>query len=271
MLEPVPRVDSLAQLSAAAAGGAGEVIVCMADFARTGQLSHAAGVELARAAWERGVRPLLQWDLLMTERVLQKKIRQISPLLDRFSALRVQDPGALQWALECVEHGQLSLHWIAEGGNHNLVGLQKWVELIGPRLGRLVLSMQIPAPRLQHYARQLPCPLELLGIGRLLLFYTPRHLLEQFGRAEEEDIRLLASSEESAHNDLPVLSNRHGTFLFHQKHLWLLEQGAELEHMGITHLRLEVSDHRLLSQALRLLQNPVPAFLRSFDGTTPPP
>ena len=185
-----------------------------------------------------------------------------------FAALRIQDPGALQWSLE---HTEIPLQWIVETGTHNLLGLKKWVELTGRRLDRLVLSLQIPRSRLRQYGQELKVPLEILGIGPILLFYTPRHLLEQFGSAELREIRLLATSRESAHKDFPVLSNAHGTFLFHQKHHWLLEYAEELAEMGIGHVRLELPVGDLRDQALELLRkkNPTSHVLEQFKAVYP--
>ena len=266
IISPVLAVDLLSRLQLVAAEGIEEVIIAMGDFSRLGTLSISQGLQLARKAREWGIRPLLQWDLLMTEEVFQRQVGQLSPLLKsgEFHALRLQDAGALQWALE---RSDIPLHWIAETGNHNLLGLQKWVELIGTRLERLVLSCQIPREQLQLYGRELKIPLELLGLGPILLFYSPRHLLENFGHAQTQEIRLLASSEESAHKHFPVRSNRHGTFLFHQKHHWLLQYVDDLAQMGVTHLRLEVESDNMFHQALQLLQSPTTASLEKFQKT----
>ena len=99
--------------------------------------------------------------------------------------------------------------------------------------------MEIPCEQLRYYCQRLRTSLELLGLGPILLLYTPRHLLERFGDAATQGIWAAASSEESAHRNFAVLSNVHGSFLFHPKHFWLLEQVGELTEMGMDYLRLD--------------------------------
>ena len=270
MIAPVVGIDSPAQLDSLAGQGVEEVIIAVRDFSRWGKLSLAEGAELSRAARRKGTRPLLQWDLLMTETVLRKKMPLLRQLLEEgdFCALRVQDSGALQWGLE---ETTLPLHLIVETGNHNLSGLQEWGRLMGKRLERLVLSTQIPRKQLQLYGKKLGHPLELLGLGPILLFYTPRHLLEKFGQVSKEEMGMLASSEESAHKNFSVLSNAHGTFLFHQKHHWLLEHVSDLAAMGITHLRLEAPSEDLLRRALELIRYPDQTSLEDFRVDYPSP
>ena len=99
------------------------------DFSRLGKLSLSEGLKLAQRAREWGIRGIFQWDLLMTESIFQQKASALCFLQEsHFHALRVQDPGALQWALEKT---RLPLHWNVETGNHNLLGLETWVKLIG--------------------------------------------------------------------------------------------------------------------------------------------
>ena len=250
--------------------GVGEVIIGLRDFSRMGKLSQGEGIKLAREARKLGMRALFQWDLLMTEDIFVRKARQIAPLLVNgdFDALRVQDGGALQWALE---ETHLPLHWIVEAGNHNQKALEGWSRLMGERLQRLVLSTQIPKDQLKVYGAKLHCPLEILGLGPILLFYTPRSLLEAFGESSQDDLSVLATSDESAHKDFPVLSNVHGTFLFHQKHHWLLECIGELEERGITHLRLEVDSLDWCKRALGLLQQRDDGAMEAFRADYPHP
>ena len=270
-MTPVVSLDSLRELREAQGQGVKEVLVGIKDFSRLGRLSLPEGLKVAKTAREWGMRAILQWDLLMTETLFQHKITSLSFLKeDDFHALRVQDPGALHWALE---NTQLPLHWNVETGNHNLRSLEKWANFIGKRLERLVLSPQIPQQHLKKYAQRLPCSLELLGLGPILLLYTPRHLLEKFGDARMKEVNVLASSEESAHKNFQVRSNSHGTFLFHQKHYWLLEHVRDLSRMGITHLRLEGQGLTppLRKMALQLMKKSDPALLEKLQATYPTP
>ena len=136
-----------------------------------------------------------------------------------------------------------------------------------------MLSPEISQQQLKEYAQKLPCSLELLGLGPILLFYTPRHLLKRFENVDEEEVHALASSEESAHKNFLVRSNSHGTFLFHQKHYWLLEHVCDLARMGITHLRLDWEGlaSPLRTMALQLMKKSDPLLLKKLQIAYPAP
>lgn len=270
IISPVVWATSQEELLELKALGVEEIIIGLRDFSIMGKLSQKEGILLTREAQKLGMQTFLQWDLLMTENILTQKIAQITSFLEqgRVDALRVQDEGALQWA---QEETALPLHLITERGNHNLKALEGWVQLIGKRLQRLILSPEIPRDWLKVYGGKLPCALEVLGLGPLLLFWTPRPLTEALGHDLQDDFSFLATCDESAHRDFPVLSNTHGTFLFHQKHHWLLEHGRELAAMGITHLRLDVKSFEWKKRALRLLKEGGRDAATSFQKDYPHP
>ena len=268
MLTPVLSVRSLGHLHNLFQWGVGEVIVEFRSFSRLGTLSLEEGQEVARAAKSKGMKVFFQWDLLMTETEMQQQTGEILALLESgdFCALRVQDVGALQWALEKTD---LPLHWIAETGNGNYAALRGWACHIGARLERLVLSIEIPKESLKLYASKLNVSLEILGLGPILLFYTPRHLLGKFGDAAQQDLRASADCDENVHKGLQVLSNTHGTFLFHQKHHGTLPYSKELEQMGLTHVRLAPKTQELEQMALGLLRDPTESRQQEFKRHYP--
>lgn len=212
---------------------------------------------LISRARELGLRILLEWDILMTEDVFESclpVIRKFSNLVD---GLRVQDPGALNW---CVKETNLPLQFIAENGNHNLESLKGWSELSHGRLERIILSIELSRETIAEYCKALPVPCEILGFGRILLFYTPRSLLgnlypEKFSMNEE--LEVLGESEESPHKGFPILENRHGTFMFHIKEFCLIEYAKDLEDSGMGFMRVDLrfSDQKLLGELTSLVSH----------------
>src|SRR5690606_28287579 len=149
--------------------------------------------------------------------------KKLPELLDTFDALRVQDPGALEWSLKNTNK---PLQFIAETGNHNFEALKGWVEYCGDRLERIALSIELSRPVLEEFVKKLKVPCELLVFGRILLFYSPRSLLSPLSPekiAVNEELAALGESEESPHKGFPIVENRHGTFMFHIKEFCLLE------------------------------------------------
>ena len=153
-----------------------ELIFEHQSLSRLGELETATLLEMLEAWKTNGGKAFLQWDLLHDEKSFEKALEVLKKLpLEHFDAVRVQDLGAAYWLRK--NHSHLKLHWIVEGSNHNLKGLQRWSNFLKPQLDRFVLSSEIPGNILQRCIAELPQECEILGIGSILLFYTPRHLL----------------------------------------------------------------------------------------------
>lgn len=216
-----------------------EVILGPRSFSRFGKLSHAEFIQMAKRSKELGLRVLLEWDILMTEDVFETKVKEIIEYLPFVDAIRVQDPGALWWVLQ---NTKCPIQFIAENGNHNLKALEGWIEIANGRLERLILSIELPKTTIQEYLKTLSVPCELLGLGRILLFYTPRSLLSPLNGeklAHNQELAALGESEESPHKGFPLVENQHGTFMFHIKEFCLLDYAKDLNEMGLSYFRID--------------------------------
>lgn len=251
--------------------GLEEVVLGHQHFSRFGKLKKEDYISLAKRARELGLKVIFEWDILMTENVFSPLAKEIVEYLPLMDSLRVQDPGALQWALT---HTDKPLQFIAENGNHNLVALQGWIDHAKGRMERIVLSLELPKSTMGDYLQKLTVPCELLGFGRILLFYTPRSLLsplapEKF--AMNQDLSAVGESEESPHKGFPIVENRHGTFMFHIKEFCLVEFAQELKSMGLGFFRIDlrwgnISDLLLLNQ---LIASPDQSAFENFKEQYP--
>lgn len=216
-----------------------EVILEPKSLSRFGKLTSEEFISLSKRSRELGMRVLLEWDILMTEDVFSTKILDVQKLLPFADSLRVQDPGALHWA---IVNSECPLQFIAENGNHNLKALEGWIELGKGRIERIIISIELSKSVIEDYLRKLTIPCELLGLGRILLFYTPRPLLSSLTPEKvslNEEIMALGESEESPHKGFPLVENQHGTFMFHIKEFCLLEFASELKASGLGFLRID--------------------------------
>lgn len=120
-----------------------EVILEHKSLSRMGKQDTKTMLSLLNASLSCGMSPVLQWDILSTEKTFRNSLTLLNRLpLSKFHAIRVQDLGAAEWVRQ--EHPELPLHLIVETGNHNLTGLLRWVEYFGTQLQRLVLSTELP-------------------------------------------------------------------------------------------------------------------------------
>lgn len=242
--------------------GLDEVILGHKEFSRLGKLNDQELSELSARALELNLKRIFEWDILMTEKDFAPLSSKLSQYLSLFDEIRLQDPGALEFVLN---HTDKKIQWVTENGNHNLFGLQQWESYIGERLTRLVLSIEIPKTSLTEYIKELKTPVEILGLGRILLFYTPRSLLSPLVKnsddpvtksmLQNETFEALGESEESPHKGFPLVENRHGTFMFHIKEFCLLDYVGELSALGLGYFRVDLRSTSL-TDYLSMIKNP---------------
>lgn len=188
---------------------------------------------------------ILEWDVLQQESLFQKNVEILARLsLHEFKAIRVQDPGALNLVKE--KYPWLKIQLIMENGNHNYIGLSRWSNFLGDQLDRLVLSNELSKEHLSRYTHDLKTALEILVFGRILLFYSPRLLLTPLNKEnikaeiKSKNIEAFGTSEESPHAGFPLIENRHGTFMFNVKDLYLLDHLAEIKSLNIQAVRFDL-------------------------------
>ena len=178
---------------------------------------------------------VFEWDILMTQTLWDKNLGHLCERLDFscFDAVRVSDPGALQYLREKAPKCRIQLS--LEGGNHNWRGIARWMELLGGQLEKIILSIELDRTHLKEYLPKIPVKTEILGLGPIPLYYSPRKLLSNIFSTDEatppEGHKAWGRSEESIHRGFRLVENRHGTQMFHAKDLNLLGEKDFLENV----------------------------------------
>ena len=242
-----------------------EVILEHKTLCRMGRLDTDSLLSLTDAALGSGLSPILQWDTLCTESNFENCINLIYNLpLSKFAAIRVQDIGAAEWVRH--ELPEVPIHLIAETGNHNLKALLRWHEYFGKQLQRIVLSSELPIPTLINYCQTLKISCEILAVGRILLFYTPRKLLGNYESSKnsfEFTEKILVPSDQPKRH-FRTLENQHGTFMYHHKDLFLLDFIPEMQNINLKVLRLDFRHMEIKSDWVKKIDK----LLLSFDRQT---
>lgn len=222
--------------------GLNEVIIAPKELNRLSKNSQSEFLELLTRARELGLRVILEWDILINEVDFEKCCEVFNTIATKaYDVIRVQDAGVLEYVLE---NSKKPIQLILENGNHNLAGIQKWVSYVGKRLDRIILSIELSKDLIQSYREELECDIEILVLGRVLLFYSPRKLLSPLKGGDQEGlqefIEAVGESEESPHKGFPIIENTHGSFMFHIKDLFLLDRIEEVEKIGIDFARVDL-------------------------------
>lgn len=265
MLTPVVYLTKESELETLLKEKLTEVIISPSKLSRFGHSSIEEVNTLAMKAQSLGIKTFLEWDILMTEDSFKECTEEFNKIeLDNFTAIRPQDPGAIYW---CLKNTNKKIHLNLETGNHNLRAINSWLDLDRGRIDRVILSIEWSRNQLKELLPKLTCPVEFLGMGRILLFYTPRYLLQAgFSRSESTTqnvnvahwIEASGQSEESPHKGFPLIENQHGTFMFLPSDHCLLDYSNELEELGLNAIRI---DNRFMSNdlflsALKQLRDP---------------
>jgi putative protease len=211
-----------------------EVILHSKGFSRIGRMELSDCLEGAKKLNAAGIKCYFQWDILMVESVFVPTCALFKQIdFEVFNGVRIQDPGALNFLKS--EGFSKEVHFITDQGNHNKLGLQKWIDFWKEGVSRLVISPEIPAKEILRLQGELDIELEVLGAGSILLFYTPRHLVSPlYGEEEQstpktiEQSLVWGKSEESPHKGFPIVENQHGTFMFNTKEVLIFDEVEEL-------------------------------------------
>ncbi|HAZ13309.1 MAG: hypothetical protein A2X86_15195 [Bdellovibrionales bacterium GWA2_49_15] len=177
----------------------------------------------------------LVWDVLMTEEEFQEKKQIFDKANDLFVsrlAWRVVDMGAIHYL---SKHDPIvNFEVDATTGFHNSWALKTLQTFTGPALKKIVLSLELPEAELREIHHDLHTDTEILALGPIPLFYTPRHLLQRFHAH-----RALGKSEETPHSGFVIEDNSQGTFMWLPKDLFLLDHLDEIANSGVKWVRFD--------------------------------
>ena len=266
-MKRVTYLENEEQLDACHRGGVEEVIISPRPLSRYGCQSLKECCALAKKARNKGMGTLLEWDVLLSEKTFSQLEQSTLPSLpwQLFDGIRVQDKGALNYLLTKTS---APIQLILETGNHNIEGIKKILSLTEKRVERVVLSLELPKAKILQYIKQLPTGVEILGLGKILLYHGPRHLLDSPGRAR-------VHSMEGPHRNLTAWENEHGTSLFHSRDRFILQSAQELAEAGLCALRIDLrfgGDFSLLPQIVRCTgREPSPDTIKSLRRSWPAP
>jgi U32 family peptidase len=239
-----------------ASSGAAEIILTYAPLSRVGGSALLDVELLAKHAHELGLPVTLEWDVLVVERDFISSCTYFSQLpINLFSAIRVADFGVMQFLFE--SYPSLKLIPILEGRCHNFESIIGVLELLPKRVERVVLSIELSGSELEKIIPKLPVPCELLLLGPIPLYYSPRHLLSPLiedKRLKGARVDLLATSEEGPHSGFPLIESDHGTVVYNTRHLWLLDSLLRLREIGVTMGRIELRSIEKRDHKIELLQ-----------------
>jgi len=216
-----------------------DVLIEPVHLARLGSLQWPAVLGLAELATRKAFNPILVWDILMTQGEFRATTSRLCAAdFKNFEAIRVADLGAAHWV---IANTDCNIELICEAGSHNIDALRVWCDIFKERLVRLIVSHEIPENELAELCNQVPCRIEILGAGRIEMFYSPRPLLSKnFTLGDDGKKEVTVTSPDSHNRPFPVVETAHGTMMYLHRDRFILDRWKKFIEMGVASLRVDL-------------------------------
>ncbi|MDX2469698.1 MAG: U32 family peptidase [SAR324 cluster bacterium] len=220
------------------------------DFSKFGQITLEELPEIAKKLQPSKCLNILDFSILVKDQELQSKLKQLTPYLELFDRIRCADPGV---ALTLAKLNKIDLEFSLEQAAPNGEAALAWVERLGGRLKKLVLSNQFPIPEITKLREKIDQKIEfeLLALGPVETFYSRRKLISRPMKIAEDEISTTAFSDDRPTQVGRLIQNSHGTFYFHDKDLCLIGLEEAAKAAGVNWFRLELQspeEYQLLSE-----------------------
>ncbi|MGK0290337.1 MAG: putative protease [bacterium] len=216
-----------------------EVLIYPAIFSKVGEIKLSEIQSIVQILKDAGKKIIFVWDKICRDLELERLLNLFKNLpIEDFYAIRFLDIGVGNYLKE--NYPDLPLQITVERNSHNQSSILGWVDYFQPQLQRVVLANEIPINEIKKFRNQISCEVELLGLGQIEVFYTPRSLVQHHQKEQSNSIiKLKVASEDRPDRWSPVIENEHGTFMFNDRDLFILDNEQELKEAQIDMARIE--------------------------------
>lgn len=228
------KVHLLEEIQYAVSIGAKEILISHQTLSREGGASSEECEKIIHAAAQQKLKITILADKLIEENDFGSTIEQLRPYLKPHLSIRVQDIGLASFLKSKNHKFQLSL----SVGNANWESISTWEHYFKTHLEKLVLNNEIPKKNLFPILEKCDTPIEILGFGKIPIYYSPRKLLS----FQNLPNTVQASSEESGSHSFYFKESYAGTNMFFSKDLCLIDHLEELDTHGLHSLCIDLRD-----------------------------
>ncbi|MBT3225770.1 MAG: hypothetical protein HN580_01990 [Deltaproteobacteria bacterium] len=216
-----------------------EVVIQARSFSLYGSISDIDLHDTLNILKLHGKRITLQWDTLCQDGEIESLANLFADYSKNIPAIRFVDPGVGAYLKRRFPDHQLQfLMW---DGHQNRTGISEWIQIFQPNLQRVILSNQIPKRMIEKLRQDTKIPIEIKGLGRMQLFYSPRKLLHNnLPQKLDGHPDITTASNDRPSQFFSVKETRQGTAIFNDKDLYLLDELQEIQEIGVDYLGMEL-------------------------------
>ena len=190
---------------------------------------------------------VLVWDLLPDEDDFQKQKKIFCYWQKFFYTVRFQDPGVGFFLKN--QFPKTNLEFNIERFSHNIYSIKEWQNIFLPSLKKIILSNLTPISKIIWWRPQISTKIEILGIGPLEIFYSPRKLLEK-----NQQVFLESTDRKASHHRLE--QNQNGSIMYNTKDICTLNHLEKNQQAKIDTLRIEPYNKETFSALEAALSSP---------------
>ncbi|MCP4295452.1 MAG: hypothetical protein GY786_07585 [Proteobacteria bacterium] len=216
-----------------------EVLIYSAEFSKTGDLESTEIDPCLSRLKTCKKRVIFVWDLLCKDNRIDLLGSKMDILIDKVDAVRFLDPGVGSYLAS--RYPGVKLQFSLEKGTFNKKGILEWAHFFSRNLERIILSNQLPISQVREICSSTDVDIELPGIGRIEIFNSPRPLV-QTHLPGLNGKKVVAASEDRPHQLSPLIENPHGTIMYYDKDLFVLDMLDEIVASGVKYLGLDFFD-----------------------------
>lgn len=224
MLDCTFAVKNIADYQLLKSRGATTFILGGRNFSRLGEFDNVTLKEIVQVALSAGLKIEMDVDVFPTHKEFAALIsawQELGIAPHKNLSIRVLDLGLLDWFY--LNHYQIIP--LLEAGFHNLSALQNINEQYNSSISHYVLSKELVFSKQINYAKNyFQKAVEFNLLAPILLFHSPRKLINQYFEENNNYHQTLAASQESAHRGFIVRENKSGTLFYHPKHQCLISK-----------------------------------------------
>lgn len=209
--------------------GASEISIPIEGLSKEGGVSVEEALKLEQLANEKGLTTIFICDKLSEERNFISLCKQIEPLLHK--TIVISDIGLAKWL---KDHSKI-FHLSLEIGSANDDSVQGWIDYFGTACKRVLLNYQIEAKELHPLISKIPCESEILGLGDILMYYSPRELLS-FSDQQKKEVSI--QSDDAGPSEFKFLQSESGSVMYYSKGFSLLSYIEEFKDSKLSFMRI---------------------------------
>lgn len=223
------RVHSESDLNFAIECEAKEVSIPINGLSKTGGIDHEEALKLSKKAKAHNLDVVFCCDKLVENATFPEFFDKIIEL-SNFGFVFISDLGSASKLNEM----NIPFHLSLEIGSANQQSIETWQTMF-PSMKRISLNNQMSKEDLHPCIQKASCETELLVLGQILLYYSPRKLLSA-GNIEQN--KTLIQSDDAGPSSFPFEQHDSGAVMYYSKALNLLPYYVDFSDSNTTSLRI---------------------------------